>query len=174
MRFAKLFCLGVIVLSVLSCVALAVVRSVGLTRITVTALDEKAEPRDLGIPFVDQEKSLPDYRVTVKTCSGSKVDLGVKLNTSGVDGLQWQLPSPISTADVASVRLDDEDTVVSDAIVEVQFLDDPVTSGNYRFEFETQRSFGVGVQSFFKTPIGIAIAGAFAIAVFILVFSLLA
>ncbi|MEM7314678.1 MAG: hypothetical protein AAF497_16140, partial [Planctomycetota bacterium] len=60
-RFTQLLCCGVILLSVLSCVVVAAIRSVGLTRVTVTALDKEAEPRDHDIPFVKQREALPDY-----------------------------------------------------------------------------------------------------------------
>ena len=168
-QFTKLLCLGVIVLSVLSCIAMAAVRSVGLTNVTVTALDEQAEPRDLNIPFLKQKDSLPDYTISINTTGRKRISLGAKPNESAIKGLSWKLPDPVSTYDIASIRLNDQDTVLSDAIAEVQFSDDAVTTGNYRFEFETERSFSVGVQSFFETPVGRAIAVAFSIAILLII-----
>lgn len=173
-RSLKLFCLGLVVLSVLSCVGIAVSRSVGLTHVTVTALDAAAEPRDHNIPLLKQHDALPDYRLTVNTTSRSIIDLGAKPNESATDGLTWELPEPISTSDVGSIRLDDQDKVLSDAIAEVQLSSSPVTSGNYRFDFSTERSFSVGIQSFFKTPIGIAIITAFTIALLVIFLSIFA
>ena len=173
-RIAQLVCLGIILLSVLSCVALAAIRSIGLTHVTVTALDKSAEPRDHNLPFVKQKEALPDYTIAVNTTSRQRIDLGAKPNESAIAGLTWQLPDPISTCDVASIRLNDQDKILSDAIAEVQITDDSVTTGNYRFEFVTERSFSVGVQSFFKTPVGRAIAVAFTIAVLMMILSVFA
>ena len=173
-RFIKLICLGVALLSVLACVAMAAVRSDGLTQVTVTALDAEAEPRDHNIPFIKQKDALPDYTITVNSTRRKQTYLGVKPNESAIAGLVWKLPDPISTHDVASICLKDNDTVVSDVIAEVQFNNESVTSGNYRFEFATERSFGVGVESFFRTPVGQAITFAFTIAVLLMIFSLFA
>lgn len=168
-RYTTLLCLGVIALSVLSCVGMAVSRSVGLTHVTITALDKAAEPRDHNIPLLKQNDALPDYRVTVNTTSRSRIGLGAKPNQSAVAGLTWELPEPISASDVASIRLDDQDKFLSDAIAEVQLTSNSITSGNYRFEFAMERSLSVGIQSFFKTPIGIAIAAAFTLAVLLII-----
>jgi hypothetical protein len=78
------------------------------------------------------------------------------------------MPDPISTSDIASVRLDDQDKILADAIVEVQLTGESVEVGNYRFEFRTERSMSVGIQSFFRTPIGMAISAAFTIAILLM------
>ena len=167
--YTKILCLGVIILSVLSCIGLAAIRSVGLTQVTITALDKDLEPRDHNLPFIKQKDALPDYQITVNT-THSRTSLGTKPNESAAGGLTWQLPNPIPTTDIISVRLDDKDKIVSDAIAEIQITDETVTAGNYQFEFVTERTFSVGIQSFFRTPIGIAIATAFTIAILFLIF----
>ncbi len=171
MRLAIIVCVGVVIVSVLACVVLAIVRSDGLTQVKVTALDEKAEPRDHNLPLIKRNEALPDYKLTVLKSGGRSVDLGAKINKSAIDGLIWQLPSAIAVSDISSIRLDDQDKLVSDAIVEVQMTSDEVVSGNYRFEFSTERSFAAGLQSFFKTPLGIAITTAFTIAVVFIILS---
>ncbi|HBL47408.1 MAG TPA: hypothetical protein DDZ90_28895, partial [Planctomycetaceae bacterium] len=60
------------------------------------------------------------------------------------------------------------DKLLSDALVEVPFSRDPVVADNYRFEFQTVYSAQVGLESFFQTPIGLAIAFAFVIAVLLI------
>ena len=164
-------CCGVLVISVVSCVVLAVVRSEGLTQVKVTALDADKEPRDHSLPLIKQKDVLPDYEILVMTQDGFKTNLGAKPNTSAVVGLEWTLNDPISVTEITSIRLQDQDKVISDAIAEVQLRDKSVVAGNYRFDFKTQRSMAVGVQSFFKSPIGLAIAGAFLIAVILILIS---
>ena len=164
-------CCLVIIISVLSCVVLAAVRSEGLTQIKVTALDANEEPRDHDLPLFKQKDALPDYEVLVISQDGFKTNLGAKLNTSAKAGLIWKLSEPISIHEIASIRLQDQDKIISDAIVEVQLTDKSVVSGNYRFDFQTERSAAVGVESFFGTPIGLAIAGAFLIAVILVLLS---
>lgn len=143
----------------------------GLVGVMVTATRAAGEPRDPALPFVKSKEALPDYQVIVFLHDGRKFDLGTKPDASAAGGLKWSLNDPVSTTDVASVRLQDQDKLVSDVIAEVQFADGGATSGNYVFEFRTERLMSVGVQSFFKTPIGVAIAGAFFIAVFLLLAS---
>ncbi len=164
-------CGGVVVLSVLSCVVIAVMRSNGLTRVTVTALDPDAEPRDHELPFFKKKEALPDYEVIVILKGDEWVNLGAKPDRSAADGLIWELNEPISTSDIASVRLRDQDKVISDTIAEVQLLGDSTTDENYQFDFESQRSFSVGLRSFFRTPIGVAISGGVLIAVVLIVVS---
>lgn len=140
-----------------------------MTNITITALDKDTEPRDHDIPFLKQKEALPDYRISLLTTDEGQLDLGVKPNESASGGLSWQLPDPISTAEIISVRLTEQDKMIPDSVAEVQLTGNTITNGNYKFTFKTKRSFAVGVRSFFKTPIGIAIPVAFGIAVFFLV-----
>jgi len=164
-------CAGVIVASVVACIVLAAIRSTGLTQVTVTALDGANEPRDHKLPLFKQKEALPDYELTILLKRGDSIRLGAKPDTSAAAGLAWQLNDPVSLADVASVRLDEQDKLVSDAVAEVQIVGDSTTDKGYRFEFASERSFTVGIQSFFGTPIGQAIAAGFFIAVFLMVAS---
>ncbi len=164
-------CAGVIGVSVLLCVVMAVVRSNGLTAVTVTALEDTIEPRDHDLPFVKQREALPDYELVVHLKSGDSFRLGTKPDTSAADGLTWHLNEPVSIADVTSVRLQDQDKVISDTIAEAQILGDSITEKGYRFEVASKRSMAVGVQSFFGTPIGQAITAGFCIAMIIIVLS---
>ena len=143
-----LLCLGI-------GVALIANRSQGLDRITVTALDAEKEPRDHNIPLFKAKEALPDYRLIVRTTDRwKKIQLGAKPNKSAVDGISWELPDPISLSDVASIRLEDEDKLLADALAEVQVVSDRVEEGNYKFEFATSFSPTVGVRSFFKIQLG--------------------
>ena len=164
-------CVGIVAASVIACIALAAVRSDGLSSVTVTALPGTKEPRDHGLPFVKQKEALPDYELTVVLSSGEKINLGAKPDTSAAAGLTWEVERAVSTTDIASIRLDEQDKLVSDAVTEAQFDGESVTQGGYRFDFTTQRSVAVGVQSFFGTPIGKAIAAAFFIAFLLIIFS---
>ncbi|WP_339910684.1 hypothetical protein [Symmachiella dynata] len=170
-RIAGWGAVGVIVISVSLCVILAAIRSTGLTSITVTALDPAAEPRDHELPFFKQKEALPDYRLILLLNRGDQVRLGSKPDTSAADGLTWQLSDPVSLADITTVRLEDQDKLLSDTLAEVEVLDDVVVEQGYRFEFTSQRSLTVGIQSFFRTPIGQAIAAGFCIAVILIVAS---
>lgn len=170
-RLTGWLCAGVLVLSVGACVVMAAIRSTGLTDITVTALDETAEPRDHNLPLIKQKEALPDYELTVILTNGDVVRLGAKPDTSAVDGLTWRLNDPVSIADVASVRLQEQDKVISDTVAEVQILGDSTTVKGYRFEFAAERSTSVGIKSFFGTPIGKAIFAGFVIATVLLLAS---
>jgi hypothetical protein len=150
-------------------VALSAYRSTGLTRITITALSAEAEPRDLRFPLFKQKEALPDYQVFVVLQKSGRLNLGTKPDQSAVKGINWNLPSPVSVYDIASIKLQDDDKLISDAISEVQIDEQSVTDGNYRFDFHTERSFSVGLHSFFQTPIGQAISAAFLIAVLLVI-----
>ncbi|MHC4400935.1 MAG: hypothetical protein ACYTG0_14760 [Planctomycetota bacterium] len=170
-RLTGWLCAGVIGVSVVACVIMAAIRSNGLVQITVTALDEASEPRDHNLPFIKKKEALPDYELILILSDGGKVRLGAKPDTSAIDGLTWHVNDPVSITDVASVRLQERDKLVSDAVAEVQVLDESVTENNCRFDFTSERSISVGVQSFFATPIGMAIAAGFCIAVFLMLVS---
>ena len=167
MKVARTVCAFVILASILACVALAISHSNGLVSVTVTALDTESEPADPNVPILKRKDALPDYELTVIEAGGRKHYLGVKPNESAVSGLTWELADPVSVKRIATVRLREHDTLVSDAIAEVHVTGPVVESAGYRFEFESARSMGLGVKEFFATPIGIAIAAAFGLAVLI-------
>ena len=170
-RVTAWVCSGVLVGSVLATVGIATVRSNGLVAVTVTALDPSKEPSDHNLPLVKRREALPDYELSLLGDDGHARYLGVKPNESAAAGLTWHLDDPVSVSQIAAVRLREKDTVMSDALAEVQILGASVDSNGYRFDFTTERSVGVGVQAFFTTPIGIAIAAAFGIAVLLIILS---
>jgi len=122
-RLTGWLCGAIIAASVVACVVMAGMRSNGLIQITVTALDAAAEPRDHNLPFVKQKEALPDYEIVVNLNDGQRIRLGAKPDSSAVGGLTWNLSDPVSLAEVASVRLDEQDKLISDAITEVQIQD---------------------------------------------------
>lgn len=168
-KIIQWICCTVIGVSVVACVLMAADRSRGLTSVTVTAKNADKEPKDHGVPLIKRKEALPDYELVVHSIHGHTTKLGAKPNTSAVEGLTWKLNEPISISEITGIRLQDQDKMVADAIVEVQITDDVADTPNYRFEFETSRSFSVGMRAFFFTPIGMAIAGAFFFAVLIMI-----
>lgn len=116
-----------------------------------------------------QYDALPDFEVIVTLGGGRTINLRARPNESAVNGLISTLNDPVSISEIASVRLQDQDKLVSDALAEVQIIDNVTTSGNDRFEFTTERSVSVGVKAFFLTPIGLAISAAFFLGVLILI-----
>ncbi len=161
-------CAIVIGLSVLSCLVLSAIQSVAFTEITITALDREAEPKDHQLPYVKQLDALPDYDLRLILRRGDSIQLGCKPNSSAADGLTWHLYTPVGVARVSTIRLEEQDKVISDTLAEVDSNGNSVTHNGYRFDFTTERSFLTGVESFFELPIGKAIATGFMIAVLIL------
>jgi hypothetical protein len=170
-RLTGWVCSCVIVATVLASVGMATVHSVGLVAVTVTALHPDKEPTDHNIPFVKRREALPDYELSLLGDDGHARYLGVKPDESAAGGLTWQLDDPVSISWIAAVRLREKDAVVSDALAEVQILGPSVEANGYRFDFKTERSIAVGVRAFFTTPIGIAIAAGFAVAVALIIVS---
>lgn len=162
-------CVAIIAVSLLSCVILAAMKSLGLVSVTVTAIDPEKEPVDHVLPLVKQKEALPDYEVVVVMTDGRSQKLGSKPDTSAAKGLEWRINDPICVADIATVRLQEHDVVLSDALAEVQVQEQPVTANGYRFEFVTQRALSVGISSFHSTPLGNAIIAAFFLAIVIVV-----
>lgn len=163
--------LAFVVGAILTSILMSFARSTGLSEIKVTALEESAEPRDHDLPFINQKEALPDYKITVNLSNGRRIQLGTKLDTSAVDGLVWPLNELVNIDDVASIKLVEEDKLVSDAIAEVKLQGDSTTEGAYRFDFVYERSFALGVKSFFASSIGVAITSAFSIALLLLILS---
>jgi hypothetical protein len=173
-RLTSWICAGVIIASVLACIAMATAGSNGLLAVKVTALDPAAEPVDHVVPLIKQQEALPDYELEILEVNGRMHYLGTKPNQSAAGGLEWRLSDPVSLVQIASVRLREKDKLVSDDLAEVQITAPSVEAKNYRFDFTTERSFGTGVKAYFTTPIGMAISGAFFVAVALVVFSKLA
>lgn len=169
-RMTRTLCTSVILLSVLGTVWTAWQQSIGLTAVTVTAVDPDAEPRDPGLPMLKQTHTLPDYQLTINLSNGAKIDAGAKLDASAVNGITWTLSEPVATAQIASVTLSEQDTLISDKLAEVQLGDGVADTDLYHFQFSTQRSFAVGIQSFFRTTLGLAVCAAFFCAVFLILF----
>ena len=141
---------------------------------TVIALDAKAEPSDHNLPFVNSKEALPDYELALILSDGGKMRLGAKPDTSAENGLTWYVNKPVSIADIASVRLREQDKVISDSIAEIQIIGESTTQNGYRFDFDIERSLSVGIKSFFSTPIGRAISAVFSIAALLMVFLIVA
>jgi len=168
-RLTGWVCATVVVLSVAASVLMAIGRSWSLVSVTVTALDPSKEPSDHDIPLFRRREALPDYELSLIDDRGHVRYLGVKPDESAAAGLTWRLDAPVSVSQIAAVRLREKEMLVSDSIAEVQIVEPPVESNGYRFSFVTERSFGAGLQAFFATPIGIAIAVGFSIAVILIV-----
>ena len=173
-RICGWVCVGVVVISVASCVALSAFQSVAVTDITVTALEPDAEPKDHNLPFIKQHDALPDYELHLILRRGGSLRLGAKPNSSAADGLTWHLYNPVSVNRISTIRLREQDKIISDAIAEIEFADRSVTQNGYKFDFATERSFSTGVEAFFELPIGKAIAAGFTIAILLLILSFFA
>lgn len=167
-KIMRSVCGVVILLSVLGCIIVAYQQSVALTAVTVTSLNPENEPRDPGLPLLDQKHTLPDYAVRIQLTSGRKIDLGSTPNTSAAEGLTWQLNEAVTVSSITSVVLREQDHVVSDTLEEVQVTADLVRTDSWQFQFQTQRSFATGLRAFFGTPIGLAICAAFFVAAFLM------
>jgi hypothetical protein len=157
-------CVAIAVISLLSCVVLAAIKSEGLAVVAITAIDPKKEPVDHALPLIKQKEALPDYELFVRMLDGRTIPLGAKPDSSAADGLEWKINDSICVSDIASLQLRERDLVMSDALAEVQVQAGSVTSNNYRFDFVTEPSLKVAIRSFFSTPIGMAIVGAFFLA----------
>ncbi len=168
-RVVRLICTATIGGCVLACLAIAVAQSNGLVSVTVTALAD--EPSDHDIPLFKREDALPDYELSLIADDGSTRYLGTKPNSSADNGLTWTLDDAVSISQIASVRLTEQDKLVSDAIAEVHVLGDSVTANDYRFDFVCAHSFSAGLTAFFRTPIGIAVCVAFGIAILLITIS---
>jgi len=164
-------CLFILIASFVSCLWLAFNNSRGLTMVQVACLDSKKEPNDAGIPFVLAIEQLPDYSITIYCSDRSKVKLATVVNQSAKDGLSWKLPDPVPLSTITGIRLLEMDKILSDDLVEVEIDQNyqPVTKGNYRFEFQTEVSFAAGIKAFFQTPLGKIVCTLFFVAGLILI-----
>ena len=151
--------------------SLVALRSKSLTRVTITAIESGAEPKDHELPFFRKKEALPDYNVSVVKTNSDQIDLGSKPDQSAVSGLTWVLPDPVSVAQIASVRLDDKDKLISDAISEVQFTSETVTYGNYEFEFDTEISISAGLYAVFSDFFGRGVSVLLLFVIFLVILS---
>lgn len=165
----------VAVASLAVCLGLAIAHSDGVVAVSVTP--SQAQPAKTGIRDRVMEMAAPktdDYNLRLKLKNGGSVDLGTKHNATPGQGMTWNLGNAVSVADVMTVELRTRALVGSKPLAEVPLILAGTTSGDYAFTFQTERSFRIGVESFFATPIGKMIAAAFFIAVLLFLFSLIA
>lgn len=170
-RAVSWICTAVLVTSIVLSVVIAGANSVGLTDVTVTALEPAKEPVDHNVPLINRREALPDYELTIRLTKGQPIHLGAKPDNSAANGLTWHLDEPVCVSEIASIRLDEQDKFLSDAVAEVQVTDVSTTENGFRFEFRRERSVAVGLRSFFATPIGKAISGAVFLAVALMITS---
>ena len=164
---------GLILLAIGTSISMAYQRRMVLKQITVTYLGEE-EHRDHSIPLYKRKEALPDYTIELQHTDRGTVKLDTHLDQSALEGLTWTLSELYSCKDIPTIRLYDEDKIISEDLAEIAFDGQPVTENDYQFEFELETSFETGLASFWKTPVGTAIIWAFGALVLLFLLSLLA
>jgi len=167
-HLSKIVACSLIVLALAASIFIGASKNKGLETITVTAISADKEPKDHNIPLFKRKEALPDYEVHVVYKNERTETLGARPNMSAANGITWTCSEPIAIYEIASIRLSDKDQMSSDVLQEVSIGKGEVTSGNYVFKFETASSASIGLWSFFKTPLGLAILGVVAIAVLLM------
>lgn len=117
---------------------------------------ENFEPPALGFNAPHQ---LPDYRVKLKL-SGKflAVDLGTKLDTSATNWLEYPVSDVVPVRRLQEVIVIEEDKLASDILERVQGSGPEMEGANFKYRLATARSFEVGLNWFFSTTLGKAIA----------------
>lgn len=159
---------AVAVACVLASVALATARSTRFlgvkvtTRPGVAAAHQRSgqEPRDLEVVLVRAD--------------GRTQSLGTRPGESVPRGEEWLVSEPMNVLEVAALRFHAKNGPEAGPLAELRITHKQVEAAGHRFVFYTKRMPDEGVRYLLVSPLGQAIVASFAVAVLVVVISLIA
>ena len=77
--------------------------------------------------------------------------------------MNWELPKIYSIEDITLITLTDKDELISDTLAQIAFPGKQVVENGYQFDYELEKSFNIGLESFWDTAVGRAITWAIGI-----------
>lgn len=116
------------------------------------------EKRDHIIPGFDKSGGLPDYQLMMRTSKRWR-EIGLVLNTSAKDGIDFPLPEPVPFFQLKRLRVVEKDAIEDDILEEVSVHGGVIQGNAYTFAIEAKFDLSAGMTWFFEeTFAGKAIA----------------
>lgn len=116
---------------------------------------------------------LPDYRVKLRVSRRFlDLDLGTKLNTSATNWLEYPVNDIVPLRRVQEVIIIEDDKMENDILERIQGASPEMEGSQFRYRLTATRSFDEGMNWFFATPVGKALAAGIIIGVALLILGL--
>jgi hypothetical protein len=148
--------------------------SVVVTAVSIQVRDGIKEHTDHTLLGIGAEHHLPDYRVKLRVNRRLlAMDLGTKLNTSATNWLEYPVQDIVPLRRIQEVIIIEDDKVENDTLERLQIAGTEATGTQFLCRLTTTRSFEAGMNWFFATPVGKAVAAGIVIGLVVLVGSLL-
>jgi hypothetical protein len=148
--------------------------SVALTSVSIRVKDGVKEHMDHTLLGLGAEHRLPDYKVQLRINHRMfPANLGTKLNTSATNWLHYAVNDLVPLRTVQEVVIVEEDKMENDVLERIQVTDREIEGADFRVRLATTRSFEIGMNWFFKTPMGKAVSIGIAVGIVAFIISLM-
>jgi len=166
----RYFYLALLVLT-LTFVLFAAMNAQSISSIDIKIIEPSTEYRDKSVLGFGKKEVLPDYRVKLRTTSNRWIELGIKPNRSAVEWLTFPVKDNLPLRNAQEIQLFDADKLEDDLLDRVQIGSEVTSSQHYQYRLHTEYRFETGLQWFFGTALGKAIAAGITLAIIIVVVS---
>lgn len=170
-RHLRMLWYAVLCILLLLLLVLSVMNGETLKAVEIRLLPDQADYNDRRIPLLTKGADyLPDYQLQYQLGDHWN-NIGTIPNKSAKDWLTYDLAVEPCRSLVQRVRVVEDDPLEDDLLDEVALLPSTAQGTMFEFRFHSGYSFKAGLDWFFDTPIGKAIAVGISIAIALLVLS---
>jgi hypothetical protein len=171
-RIRLLLVLSVVLLAGLFLV-LSWQNSLALTAVSIRIKDGMKEHTDHTVLGFGAEHHLPDYKVKLRVSRRLlAIDLGTRLNTSATNWVEYSVNELIPVRHVQELMVIEDDRAEDDVLDRVQGTGLEREGASFKSIFVARRSFEVGMNWFFGTPLGKAVSAGVVVGIVLLILSL--
>lgn len=136
--------------------------AVAVESISIRVKEGQREHLDHSLLKLGADQKLPDYNVKLRvTRRLLALNLGTRLNTSATNWLEFAVNERIPARDLQEIIISEDDTVENDELDRIQVRGEVWEGTAFQAQVKTGRSFEIGMNWFFSTPIGKAMLVAF-------------
>lgn len=171
-RFRVIAGIGIILFAGLFLV-LSWTNALVITSVSIRIKDGVKEHTDHTLLGIGVEHQLPDYRVKLHLSRRFlATDLGTKLNTSATNWLVYPINDIVPLRQFQELIIIEDDKLENDILDRIQGAGLEMTGKDFQCRLTATRSFDAGMNWFFNTPLGKAVAAGIVIGVALLIVSL--
>jgi hypothetical protein len=144
--------------------------SVAIQSLSIRVNQGVAEHMDHTLLGFGAEHRLPDYKVKLRVSRKLLAyDLGTKLNTSATNWIQFPVNAKVPFRQAQEIIIIEDDTVENDVLERLHVTGVELRGSTFQCRIDSARRFEVGMDWFFDTPIGKAIAVGITITILFLI-----
>lgn len=145
-----------------------------VTAVSIRIKDGVKEHTDHTLLGIGAEHHPPDYRVKLHVSRRFlAMDLGTKMNTSATNWLVYPVNDVVPLRRVQELVIIEDDKLENDILDRIQGANLEMAGKDFQCRLTAERSFDAGMNWFFATPLGKAVAAGIVIGLALLIGSLL-